>query len=169
VIGGFEFAAWSARRVRFVMQADVGKPSAQALVGEQKEQRYVNAVGRQAVNVAAAVSLRQRLAFQLAQIVTELVESIIFGRELESGEEGRGRAVLQFPWRSSLGRGLKRRSWGLRGIPPFAKCAKDGAPGRRTHIRFFSVGSRLCFALPSDPASRRYTCASLTVDLRQVG
>lgn len=85
MIGGFEFAVWSARRVRFVMQADVGKPSAQALVGEQKEQRYVNAVGRQAVNVAAAVSLRQRLAFQLAQIVTELVESIIFLRELESG------------------------------------------------------------------------------------
>ena len=37
------------------------------------------------------------------------------------------------------------------------------------HIRFLSIGSRLCSTLPSDPASRRRPCASLTLHLHQVG
>ena len=36
-------------------------------------------------------------------------------------------------------------------------------------IRFLFVESRLCFTLPSDPASRRRPCASLTLLLRQDG
>jgi hypothetical protein len=32
---------------------------------------------------------------------------------------------------------------------------------RLPHIRFLSIGSRLCSTLPSDPASRRRPCASL--------
>ena len=40
---------------------------------------------------------------------------------------------------------------------------------RMPHIRFLSIGSHLCSALPSDPASRRRPCASLTLHLHQVG
>ena len=36
-------------------------------------------------------------------------------------------------------------------------------------IRFLFVESRLCSTLPSDPASRRRPCASLTLLLRQDG
>ena len=38
---------------------------------------------------------------------------------------------------------------------------------RRPHIRFLSIGSRLCSTLPSDPASRRRPCASLSLLLHQ--
>ena len=37
------------------------------------------------------------------------------------------------------------------------------------HIRFLFVESRLCSTLPSDPASRRRPCVSLTLLLRQDG
>jgi hypothetical protein len=36
------------------------------------------------------------------------------------------------------------------------------------HIRFLLIGSHLCSTLPSDPASRRRPCASLTLHLHQV-
>jgi hypothetical protein len=39
---------------------------------------------------------------------------------------------------------------------------------RMPHIRFLFIGSRLCSAFPSDPASRRRPCASLTLHLHQV-
>src|SRR5215218_8260713 len=35
-------------------------------------------------------------------------------------------------------------------------------------IRFLFIGSHLCSTLPSDPASRRRPCASLTLHLHQV-
>jgi len=37
----------------------------------------------------------------------------------------------------------------------------------RPHIRFLFIGSRLCSTLPSDPASRRRPCASLSLLLHQ--
>src|ERR1700738_2433807 len=40
-------------------------------------------------------------------------------------------------------------------------------PRRMPHIRFLFIGSRLCSTLPSDPASRRRPCASLTLLLHQ--
>ena len=38
---------------------------------------------------------------------------------------------------------------------------------RMPHIRFLSIGSRLCSTLPSDPASRRRPCASLSLLLHR--
>jgi hypothetical protein len=38
---------------------------------------------------------------------------------------------------------------------------------RMPYIRFLSIGSRLCSTLPSDPASRRRPCASLSLLLHQ--
>src|SRR5208337_1180069 len=49
---------------------------------------------------------------------------------------------------------------------------RDHRPARPTltpHIRFLSIGSHVCSALPSDPALRRRPCASLTLHLHQVG
>ena len=42
-------------------------------------------------------------------------------------------------------------------------------PALTPRIRFLFIGSRLCSALPSDPASRRRPCASLTLCLHQAG
>ena len=50
---------------------------------EQEEERYVNAFGRQVESVAAAVSLQQCVAFQLAEVVAELVEPIAVRGELK--------------------------------------------------------------------------------------
>ena len=54
---------------------------------QQEEERYVNAFGRQAVSVAAAVSLQQCVAFQLAEVVAELIELVALREELEGGED----------------------------------------------------------------------------------
>src|SRR5260370_13063012 len=45
---------------------------------------------------------------------------------------------------------------------------RDKSPARPTlapRIRFLFIGSHLCSALPSDPASRRRPCPSLTLHL----
>jgi len=39
---------------------------------------------------------------------------------------------------------------------------------RMPHIRFLFIGSHVCSTLPSDPASRRRPCASLSLHLHQV-
>ena len=41
-------------------------------------------------------------------------------------------------------------------------------PAEAPRIQFLFVGSHLCSTLPSDPASRRRPCASLTLHLHQV-
>ena len=55
---------------------------------EQEEQRDIESFGGQAVGVAASIALQQAVPFELAQIVAKLVESVIFPRELERGEDG---------------------------------------------------------------------------------
>ena len=57
VIGGFEPAVRAVRRVGFVMEAAVGKRTAEALVEEQEGD--VHAFRRQAVSVVAAIALEQ--------------------------------------------------------------------------------------------------------------
>jgi hypothetical protein len=58
------------------------------LVEEEKQQGDVDTFGGEPVAVVGTVALKQAVAFEFTQIVTELVESIGFVREAESGEEG---------------------------------------------------------------------------------
>ena len=88
MVGGFQFAVWSALRVGFVMESAVGERAAQPLVEEQEEQRDVNAIGGETVGVAASIALQQAVPFELAQIVAKLVESVLFRGELERSEDG---------------------------------------------------------------------------------
>jgi hypothetical protein len=78
VIRRFELAVWRVHRIWLVVEAAVGERAAESLVEEQKQERNVNAFGRQSVGVAAAIALQKAMAFQLAQIVAELVESVRF-------------------------------------------------------------------------------------------
>ncbi len=65
----------------------------------------------------------------------------------------------------------------LRATTGFTLCVldryglRDHGPARPTltpQIRFLYIGSRFCSALPSDPASQRRPCASLSLHLYQV-
>jgi hypothetical protein len=88
VIGGFQFAVWFAFREGFMVEAAVGEWSAEAFVEEQEEQRDVNALGGQAVSIAAPIALQQAVPFELAQIVAELIQFVAPGRNLESSDDG---------------------------------------------------------------------------------
>ena len=55
------------------MEAAVGERAAEPFVEEQKEQRDLNPFGGEPVGVAGAVTLQQTVAFELAQVVAELV------------------------------------------------------------------------------------------------
>ena len=58
VVGGFEFAGRLVLGVGTVVEAAIGERAAQAFVEEQEEERDVNAFGRQAVSVAAAIAFQ---------------------------------------------------------------------------------------------------------------
>lgn len=66
------------------MEAAVGERTTEALVEEQEEEREVNAFGRQAVSVAAAIAFQQPVPFEFAQIIAELVQSVLFWGNLET-------------------------------------------------------------------------------------
>src|SRR3984885_13508977 len=87
VIGGFEFAVGLVRRIGSVMEPAVGERTAEALVEKEEQEGDVNAFGREAVSIAAAIALEQAGSFELAQVVPELVEAIGFRGEMERGED----------------------------------------------------------------------------------
>ena len=76
VIGRFELAVGSVLGLGLMMKAAVGEGSAQPFMKEEKEQGDLNPFRREAIGVAGSVTLQQGMAFELAQIVTQLVETI---------------------------------------------------------------------------------------------
>lgn len=87
VVGEFEAAVGAVLGVGPVVKAAVGEWPAQTLVKEQKEQGELNAFCGQAVGVARAVALDQRVSFELAQVVAQLVEAVVVRREIECRED----------------------------------------------------------------------------------
>jgi hypothetical protein len=87
VISKLEFAVWRAGRVGLMVEAAVSEGTAESFMEEQKQERNVNAFGGESVGVAAAIALRKAMAFQLPQIVAELVESVCFRRQLKRSED----------------------------------------------------------------------------------
>jgi len=88
VICGFEFAVRAAVRIGLVMEAAVGERATEALVEEQEQERDVNAFSGQAVGVTAAITLQEAVPFELAQVVPELVEAVLFRGKLECCDDG---------------------------------------------------------------------------------
>src|SRR5438094_8776341 len=86
MIGGFQLAVGPVSGIRFVVEAAVGERSAEALVKEEKQEGDVNAFGGKPIGVTAAIALKQSVSFEFAQIIAELVESVLFRGELEGGE-----------------------------------------------------------------------------------
>jgi hypothetical protein len=59
-----------------MMKAAVSEGSAQPFMKEEKEQGDLNSFPGEAVGVVGSVTLQQAMAFELAQIVAQLVETI---------------------------------------------------------------------------------------------
>ena len=70
------------------MEAAIGQRTAEPLVKEQEQQGDLDALGGELIGVARAVTLEEAVAFELAEIVAELVQPVGAGRELEGGEDG---------------------------------------------------------------------------------
>lgn len=88
MIGGFESAVGPMLGIRLVVEAAVCERTAEALVEEQKQESDLNAFGRQAVGVASAITFKDSMSFEFAEIVTELVQPVGFGRKLERRDDG---------------------------------------------------------------------------------
>ena len=74
-------------RVGAVMETAVSKRAAQTLVEKQEQQRDLDAFGGEAVGVAFAVTFKQAVAFELAQVVAKLVQAVGLFRKLEGVED----------------------------------------------------------------------------------
>ena len=72
-------------RIWLVVEAAVSHGTAETLVEEQKQESDLNAFGRQAVGIAPAITLEKSVAFELAEIVVELVQSVGLGGKLTGG------------------------------------------------------------------------------------
>ena len=69
-----------------MVEAAICKGPTQALVKEEKQEGHVNALGGEPIGVTTAIALNESVSFKFAQIVAELVESVLFRGELEGGE-----------------------------------------------------------------------------------
>ncbi len=70
------------------MEAAVGKGSTEALVEEQEQECNVDAFDSEAVGIAPTVTLEKCVTFELAEIVTELVQSVGLWGKLECRDNG---------------------------------------------------------------------------------
>src|SRR6202046_697477 len=75
---------------RAVVEAAVGKRTAEPFVEEQKEQCDLNAFWGEAVGVAGSIPLQQAVAFEFAQVVAQLVDGVA----CVGGLEGAGDSLM---------------------------------------------------------------------------
>jgi hypothetical protein len=71
-----------------VVEAGVGEGSAETFVEEQEQERGLHAFGGKPIGVSTAIALEESMAFQLAQVVAELVQSVSLRREPKGLENG---------------------------------------------------------------------------------
>jgi len=57
-------------------------------VEESEHEDNANTFFGEPVGVAGTVALQQAMCFELAQVITELGQGVVFGGELERGEDG---------------------------------------------------------------------------------
>ena len=88
MVGGFELAGWLVMGVRAVVEVAVGKRAAEPFVKEQEEQGDLNPFWGETVGVAGSVTLQQPVGFELAQVVTELVQPVGAVGEVEADIPG---------------------------------------------------------------------------------
>ena len=70
------------------MKAAISEWATEALVKKKEQQNHLDALGSQSIGVARAVALKQAMAFELAEIVAELIEAVAIGGQAKAGEDG---------------------------------------------------------------------------------
>src|SRR5947208_5088351 len=88
MVGGFELAGRLVMGVRAVVKAAVGEGAAEPFVKEQEEQGDLNPFWGETVGVAGSVTLQQPVGFELAQVVSKLVQPVAAVGAVEGGEDG---------------------------------------------------------------------------------
>jgi hypothetical protein len=88
MIRGFQLARRTMMVNRAVMEAALGERAAEPFVEEEEEQGYLDTFRGKAVGVSGSIALQQPVAFELAHVVAQLVETVAFVREVEGGEDG---------------------------------------------------------------------------------
>jgi hypothetical protein len=88
VIRGLQFAVWTVRRIGLVVKAAVGQGATQSFVKKKEEQGHLDALCGELIGITAAIAFQQVMAFQFAQIVAKLVQTIAFGGKLKRGQYG---------------------------------------------------------------------------------
>ena len=88
VVGGFEFAVRLVIDIGAMVKAAVGEWSAEPFVEEEKEQGNLDPFRGEVVGVAGSVTPQQRVGFELAQVVAELVQAVGCVGEVEGSEDG---------------------------------------------------------------------------------
>src|SRR5215471_18965439 len=86
VVSRLEFALGPDGRVRPVMKEAVGQGATDPLVKENEEQGNLQALGGQAIGVAAAVALEQAMGSELSQVIAELSEAVALGGQGAGGQ-----------------------------------------------------------------------------------
>ena len=76
VVSGFEFAVGAVSGIGLMMETAVGQRSAQALVEKQEQQCDLESLAGEAVGVMLAIALEQRMALELAKVVTQLIQAV---------------------------------------------------------------------------------------------
>ncbi len=71
-----------------MVEAAIGERAAEALVEEQEQEGDSDAFGGETVGVAATIAFEQPVALEFAEIVAELIQSVVLRGELERGEDG---------------------------------------------------------------------------------
>ncbi len=85
MIGGLQRAIGAILGLRYVMKAAVGEWATEALVKKEEQQSHLDALGSQSIGEARAVALKQAMAFELAEIVAELIEEVAIGGQAKAG------------------------------------------------------------------------------------
>ena len=88
MVGGFELAGRLVMGVRAVVKAAVGEGAAEPFVKEQEEQGDLDPFWGETVGVAGSVTLQQPVGFELAQVVSKLVQPVAAVGAVEGGEDG---------------------------------------------------------------------------------
>ena len=83
VVSGLEFRVGPMGGIGFVMKTAVGQWSAKAFVKEEKQQCDLDSLGGEVVAVSGAITLKKTMAFEFAQVITELIETVSICRKAE--------------------------------------------------------------------------------------
>jgi len=88
VIRSLQFAVRAVVRIGPMVKTTVGERTAQTFVKEEEEQGDLDTLCCELIGIAAAIAFQQAMAFQFAQIVAKLVQSVGFRGELKRGQNG---------------------------------------------------------------------------------